>query len=52
MDKFKIMFYSKGCFVKDPNIRYDGGEVYAFAGQDPDYWSFFEAFDLVKVIDP
>ncbi|CAK8576504.1 unnamed protein product [Lathyrus sativus] len=51
MDKFKVLFYSKGYFVKDPNIRYDGRKVYAFTGQDPDYWSFFEACDLVKVID-
>ncbi|CAL5188337.1 unnamed protein product [Lathyrus oleraceus] len=52
MDKFKVVFYSYCCFVKDPNIRYDGGEVYAFTGQNPDYWSFFKACDLVKVIDP
>ncbi|CAK8560038.1 unnamed protein product [Lathyrus sativus] len=52
MDKFKVVFYSKGCFVKDPNIRYEGGEVYAFSGQDPNYWSFFEACDLVKLIEP
>lgn len=30
MDKFKVVFYSKDRFVKDPNIRYDGGKVYAF----------------------
>ena len=52
MDKFKIVFYSKVRFVKDNNLKYEGGEVYAFAGQDPDYWSFFEACDLVKVLEP
>ncbi|CAK8560663.1 unnamed protein product [Lathyrus sativus] len=52
MDKFKVVFYSKDCFVKDPNIRHEGGEVYALSGQDPDYWSFFEAYDLVNLIEP
>lgn len=37
MDKFKVVFNSKGWFIKDSNIRYDCGEVYAFTGQDPDY---------------
>lgn len=46
MDKFKIVFYIKGCSLKDPNIRYHGG------GQNAGYWSFFESCDLVKVIDP
>ena len=52
MDRFKVVFYTKDCSIKEPNIRYDGGEVYAFSSQDPHYWSFFEACDLVKVIDP
>ncbi|CAK8574861.1 unnamed protein product [Lathyrus sativus] len=52
MDKSKVVFYSKGCFIKDLNIRYEKGEVYAFSGQDFDYWSFFEACDLVKLIEP
>ncbi|CAK8570036.1 unnamed protein product [Lathyrus sativus] len=52
MDSFMVVFYSKGRFVKDPKIRYEGGDVYAFNGQDPDYWSFFEARDLIKLIEP
>lgn len=45
MDKFKVVLYSKGCFVKCPSIRYASGEVYASTDQDPDYWSFFKARD-------
>ncbi|XP_058734254.1 uncharacterized protein LOC131605982 [Vicia villosa] len=52
MYKFKVIFYTRGKFVKDPELKYDGGEVYAFSGQDVDYWCFFEACDLVKSIDP
>lgn len=40
MGKFKVVFYTKGCFIKDSDIRYEGEEVYAYNGQDPDYWSF------------
>lgn len=47
-----MVFYTEYCFVKDPNLRYEGGEVYAYSGQDPNYWSYFEACDLVKGIDP
>lgn len=35
----------------NPNLRYEGGEVYAYSGQDPNYWSYFEAYDLIKRID-
>ncbi|XP_058752080.1 uncharacterized protein LOC131625205 [Vicia villosa] len=52
MSKFKVIFYTRGKFVKDPELKYDGGDMYAFSGQDSDYWSFFEACDLVKSIDP
>lgn len=51
MDKFKVVFYTKGCFVKDPNLKYKGAEVYAYSGQALDYWSYFEACDLIKRID-
>ena len=52
MSAFKILFYTKGYFVKDPGIRYEGGDVFGFNMQDVDYWSFFEAIDLVKSIQP
>lgn len=31
------------CFVKDVESRYEGGEVYAYSAQDPNFWSYFEA---------
>jgi hypothetical protein len=31
---FKVVFFTKGFFVKDPNLRYEGGDVYAYKGQD------------------
>ncbi|KAI5438614.1 hypothetical protein KIW84_024376 [Lathyrus oleraceus] len=51
MGKFKVVFYTKGCFVKYLNLRYEGGEIYAFNGQDPYNWSYFEACDLIKGIN-
>lgn len=45
------MLYTIGSFVKDPNSKYEGEDVYAYSGQDPDYWSYFEACDLIKRID-
>lgn len=42
MGKFKVVFYIKGCFVKDLDLRYEGGDVYAYSGQDPNYWYYFE----------
>ncbi|KAI5383960.1 hypothetical protein KIW84_071084 [Lathyrus oleraceus] len=48
---FKVIFYTKGSFVKDERLRYDGGDVYALSGQDSDFWSFFEVCDLIKGID-
>ena len=38
-------------FVKDSKLRYEGGEVYLYSGQNPDYWSFFEACGLIKGIN-
>ncbi|CAI8614007.1 unnamed protein product [Vicia faba] len=35
MGTFKVVFYTKGCYVKDPDLKYNGGEVYAFSSQDP-----------------
>ncbi|CAL5201498.1 unnamed protein product [Lathyrus oleraceus] len=52
MSKLKVVFYIKGYFIKDLNLRYEGGDVYAYSGQDPDYWSYFEACDLFKGVDP
>ncbi|XP_058724923.1 uncharacterized protein LOC131596316 [Vicia villosa] len=52
MGNFKMIFFTKGSFVKDPKIRYEGGNVFAVTGQDPDIWSYFEAIDLVKGITP
>ncbi|CAI8602103.1 unnamed protein product [Vicia faba] len=48
---FKVIFNTRGYFVKDPDLKYVGGEVFVFEGQDPDYFSFFEVRDLVKSID-
>ncbi|XP_058746137.1 uncharacterized protein LOC131619011 [Vicia villosa] len=52
MSRFNVVFYIKGCFVKDQDIRYEGGYVLGFSNQHTDYWSFFEACDLVKTIKP
>lgn len=51
MITFKVVFYVKGCFVKEPDIRYDGGDVIGFNSQAIYYWSFFEARDLLKTIE-
>jgi len=49
---FKVVFFTKGFFfVRDPNLRYKGGNVYAYKGQDSDFWSFFEARDIMKEMD-
>ncbi|CAI8598942.1 unnamed protein product [Vicia faba] len=52
MGKFKVVFYTKGSVVKDPNLRYKGGDVYAYRGKDSDYWSYFKTCDLVIGVDP
>ncbi|KAJ1381333.1 hypothetical protein SESBI_45243 [Sesbania bispinosa] len=39
---------SQGAFVKDPVMRYEGGEVHAFHNLDIDNWSYFEALGLIK----
>ncbi|XP_058767567.1 uncharacterized protein LOC131641278 [Vicia villosa] len=52
MGTFKVIFYTKGRFAKDPNLTYEGGEVYAFTGQDTGSWSFFDSCDLIMSIDP
>src|SRR4051812_5895401 len=52
MGTVKVIFYTKGAFAKDPNLTYEGGEVYAFTGQDTGSWSFFDSCDLVMSIDP
>lgn len=51
MELFKVMCYTNVSFVKYPNFRYEGGDIYAYNGQDPDYWSYFKACDLIKGID-
>lgn len=51
MGLFKSVFHTKGCFVKDPKVRYEGGDIYEFNRQYFDFWSFFEARDLIKGID-
>ncbi|CAL5214939.1 unnamed protein product [Lathyrus oleraceus] len=48
MGLFKVIFYTKGSFVKDARLSYEGRDVYAFSGQEYDFWSFFEACDLIK----
>ncbi|XP_058776094.1 uncharacterized protein LOC131650398 [Vicia villosa] len=52
MGTFKVIFYTKGRFAKNPNLTYEGGEVYAFTGQDTGSWSFFDSCDLIMSIDP
>lgn len=50
MELFKVVFYTKDSFVKDP-ITYkqkEGGDIHAFNGLYTDFWSFFEAPDLLK----
>lgn len=51
MRLFKVIFYTKDSFVNDARLKYDGGDVYALHRQDYDFWSFFEACDLVKGMD-
>src|ERR1051325_5000051 len=49
---FKVIFYTKGCFVKNRLLKYEGGDGYAFNGQDSECWSFFDACDLIKSMEP
>lgn len=51
MGLFKLVFSLKRYFVKDLILRYADAEVYSFARQDTYYWSFFEARDLITMID-
>ena len=44
---FGVVFNTKGNFVKDPKLRYEGGKVFAVKGQDTDFWSYFEARDII-----
>ncbi|KAI5396006.1 hypothetical protein KIW84_062270 [Lathyrus oleraceus] len=48
MGLFKMVFSTKGSFVKDARLRYDGRDVYALSGQYTYFFSFFEACDLIK----
>lgn len=34
MNLFKVTLYSKDYVVKDPKLRYESGEVYAYSGHD------------------
>ena len=51
MGLFKMVLYTKDCFVKDSTLRYEGGDRHAYNGQDNDYWSSFKPQDLTKVMD-
>lgn len=51
MSLFKVVFYTKGYFVKELNLRYESEDIYGYTGQDNDYWSLFKARDLIKIID-
>lgn len=51
MGFFKVVLYIKSCFVKYLNLRYKDGDIYAYRGLDLDYWPYFEACELIKVID-
>lgn len=44
---FGVVFNTKDNFVKDPKLRYEGGKVFAVKGQDTDFWSYFEARDIM-----
>ncbi|CAI8593138.1 unnamed protein product [Vicia faba] len=56
---FEAVYEEKGKIVallvwwphSNSNLRYEGGEVYAYSGQDFNYWSYFEACELIKGID-
>ena len=51
MKLFKVVFYTKGFFVKDPNLRYEGGDVFAYNEIDGDTWFLFEARDILQQMD-
>jgi len=44
---FSVVFNTKGNFVKDPKLRFEGGKVFYVKGQDTDFWSYFEARDIM-----
>ncbi|RHN59870.1 putative transcription factor interactor and regulator CCHC(Zn) family [Medicago truncatula] len=44
---FGVVFNTKGNFVKDPKLRYEGGKVFAVKAQDTEFWSYFEARDII-----
>lgn len=48
---FKMVLYTNDYFVKDHNLRYESEEVYAYSGQDPDYWYYFELYDLINGVE-
>ncbi|KAI5447112.1 Mitochondrial pyruvate carrier 4 [Lathyrus oleraceus] len=51
MGLFKVVFYTKGSFAKNARLRCEGGDIYAFSGQDSNFMSFFEACVLIKGMD-
>lgn len=51
MGLFKVVFYTNGSFVKGERLRYEHGDIYAFIGQESEFWSFFEACELIKGVN-
>ena len=46
---FNLVFHYGGCFFKDYVVYYSGGNEH-LVEIDPDRWSLFEAFGIVKDI--
>ncbi|KAK7282111.1 hypothetical protein RIF29_10654 [Crotalaria pallida] len=45
---FTVVYHHKGEIDHGPPFKYEGGEVHAVHGNDPDRWSFFEALGIVQ----
>lgn len=48
---FTVVFFTKGFFVRNPQLQYFGGEVGVFKGLDIGRWSLFEALGHAKELD-
>ncbi|RDX95809.1 hypothetical protein CR513_21614, partial [Mucuna pruriens] len=45
---FIVVFHHMRCFVKSPNLHYEGMEVHAINNVDVDRWSYFEVLSIVR----
>ncbi|KAK7281854.1 hypothetical protein RIF29_10173 [Crotalaria pallida] len=48
MDFFTVVYHCRGEIDHGPPFKYEGGEVHAVHGNDPDRWSFFEALGILR----